>query len=109
MTDTQTRGVVRHLGGEAGHRSFFGGQHSKGRVAALALAFASGIVLTPLIGWPGLLIGGATAGVTLLVTARTHRGSVLERRRRRRRWSARVQAGADAFVPYDEVVWDDAH
>jgi hypothetical protein len=109
MTELHTRGVVRHLGGEAGHRSFFGGQHSKGRVAALAIAFTSGLVLTPLIGWPGLLIGGATAGITLLVTARTHRGSVIERRRRRRRWNARVQAGTDAFVPFDELVWAAAH
>ena len=60
MTDLHTRGVVRHLGGEAGHRSFFGGQHSKGRVVALVFAFAAGLVLTPLIGWPGLLVGGAT-------------------------------------------------
>lgn len=109
MTDTQTRGLVRHLGGESGHRSFFGGQHSKGRVLALALAFASGIILTPLIGWPGLLIGGATAGATLLLTARTHRGSVLERRRRRSRWRARVQSGTDAYVPYDEDLWHQAN
>jgi hypothetical protein len=109
MTDLQTRGVVRHLGGESGHRSFFGGQHSKGRVAALVVAFVSGLVLTPLIGWPGLLVGGATAGITLLVTARTHRGSVLERRRRRRRWRARVQSGTDAFVPFDQAVWDHAN
>jgi hypothetical protein len=109
MTEVQTRGVVRHLGGESGHRSFFGGQHSKSRVAALAVAFVSGIILTPLIGWPGLLVGGALAGGTLLVTARTHRGSVLDRRRRRRRWSVRVRSGTDAFVPYDATVWADAN
>lgn len=109
MTDTEVRGVVRHLGGESGHRSFFGGQHSKGRVVALVLAFLAGIILTPLIGWPGLLIGGSLAGATLLVTARTHRGSVLERHRRKRRWRSRVQSGTDAYVPFGEEVWGLAH
>lgn len=108
MTDTDARGVVRHLGGEAGHRSFFGGQHSRSRVIALGIAFATGIVLTPLIGWPGLLLGGATAGVTLLVTARTHRGSVMERRRRRQRWSDRTRRGTDAFLPFEAVAWEEA-
>lgn len=108
MTDTQARGIVRHLGGESGHRSFFGGQHSRGRVAALAVAFTAGIVLTPLVGWPGLLVGGVMAGATLLLTARTHRGSVLERRRRRSRWRSRLQRGTDAYVPYSDEVWEQA-
>ena len=62
MTDTQARWVVRHHGGESGHRSFFGGQHSRGRVVARIGSFLAGIVLTPLIGWPGLLIGATLAG-----------------------------------------------
>lgn len=109
MTDLESRGVVRHLGGESGHRSFFGGQHSRGRVLALVLAFVASIILTPLIGWPGLLIGGALAGATLLLTARTHRGSVLERHRRRRRWHSRIQGGTDAYLPYEEERWNAAN
>ena len=40
MTQTQTRAIVRHLGGETGHRSFFGGTHSKTRLALLGLVIA---------------------------------------------------------------------
>jgi hypothetical protein len=108
MTDTRTRATVRYLGGETGHRSFFGGTHSRTRIALIGLFIAVGMVLTPLIGWPGLVIGIVGCGVTFLVTARTHRGSIAERRARRSRWSNRVRRGIDAFEPFDVASWDQA-
>lgn len=108
MSTTQTRGVVRHLGGESGHRSFFGGTHSRTRVLFLIIFAVVGMIVTVLAGWPGLLLGLVGAGVTMLVTTKTHRGTIAERSRRRRRWKARVAAGTDAFVPYDVSAWDQA-
>ena len=107
MTDT-SRAVVRYLGGETGHRSFFGGIHSRTRVVMLALFIAAGIVLTPLVGWPGLVVGAVGCGITLLVTARTHRGSVVERRRRSNRWRRRRRAGTHEFAPYSDAAWEEA-
>ncbi|WP_344257666.1 hypothetical protein [Agromyces humatus] len=66
------------------------------------------MIVTILAGWPGLLIGLGGVGVTMLVTAKTHRGTIVERSRRRRRWKARVAAGTDAFEPYDVAAWDQA-
>lgn len=106
MTITPTRSVVRYLGGDSGHRSFFGGTHSKTRVVLLVLFVVVGMIATPLLGWPGLLIGLAGVGITFLVTAKTHRGSIVERRTRRNRWKNRVAAGTDAFVPYEVGGWD---
>ncbi len=37
MTETQTRATVRYLGGETGHRSFFGGTHSRSRIILLGV------------------------------------------------------------------------
>jgi len=107
MTDT-SRAVVRYLGGETGHRSFFGGTHSRTRVVMLALFIAAGIVLTPLVGWPGLAVGAVGCGITLAVTAKTHRGSVIERRRKSRRWRRRSRSGTLAFAPYSDEAWKDA-
>ena len=106
MTMTPTRSVVRFLGGESGHRSFFGGTHSKTRITLLALFVVTGMILTILISWPGLLIGLSGVGITFLVTAKTHRGSIVDRRTRRNRWKHRVAAGTDAFVPYEVGAWD---
>jgi hypothetical protein len=108
MTDTQTRATIRYLGGESGHRSFFGGTHSRSRVGLIALFIVAGMILTPLIGWPGLLVGVVGCGITFLVTTKTHRGSIIERRVRRTRWKSRVQAGTDAFEPYEVGGWDQA-
>ena len=107
MTDT-SRAVVRYLGGETGHRSFFGGTHSRSRVVMLALFITAGIVLTPLVGWPGLAVGALGCGVTLVVTANTHRGSVVARRRKSRRWRERKKAGTLRFAPYSDEAWAQA-
>ena len=63
MSQTQTRAIVRHLGGESGHRSFFGGTHSKTRIALIIGFVVSGMIVTILAGWPGLLIGLGGVGV----------------------------------------------
>jgi len=106
---TDTHGVVRHLGGEAGHRSFFGGAHSRVRLILLGLCITAGLVLTPLLGWVGVAAPAAVAAVVLLLTAQTHRGSILERRRRRARWRDRRRTGTDRFVPFDDDEWNRLH
>lgn len=103
-----SQSYVRYIGGEAGHRSFFGGTHSKGRVAGLGLFFVVGVIGLPSLGWPALLIAVAGAGITLLVTIRTHRGSIADRSRARRRWKLRQQTGTDVFVPYTDEAWEAA-
>ena len=108
MTEIQTSAPVRYLGGETGHRSFFGGTHSRARVLLLGMFIVSGLILTPLIGWPGLVLGVVGSGATFLVTARTHRGTIMERHIRRSRWKQRVSSGVDAFVPYEVAAWDQA-
>jgi hypothetical protein len=106
MTDTQTQAVVRYLGGESGHRSFFGGTHSRTRVILLAVFIVGGMILTPLLGWPGLAIAVAGIGLTLLATAKTYRGSIMDRHRKRARWVTRLRAGTHRFTPYDVGQWD---
>ena len=108
MTQTDTQAAVRYLGGESGHRSFFGGTHSRTRITVIGLFILAGMVLTPLIGWPGLLIAVAGCGGTFVATAKTHRGSIVERRRKRRRWAERQTAGTTTFHPYDVAAWDQA-
>jgi hypothetical protein len=109
MTQTESRAIVRHLGGESGHRSFFGGTHSRTRITLLALFVVSGMILTPLIGWPGLVVALTGVGVTLLVTAGTHRGSLMDRHRKRTRWAARQKAGINRFTPFTVAEWDQLH
>ena len=106
MTDLRTRAVVRYLGGESGHRSFFGGTHSRSRVIFLAASLIFGMVFTPLLGWPALAVAAASCGLTFLVTAKTYRGSIVDRRRKRRRWTKRQHDGTTDFVPYEVGAWD---
>lgn len=106
---TDTHGVVRHLGGEAGHRAFFGGSHSRVRLTLLGLCITAGLVLTPMLGWVGIAAPAVVALIVLLLTAQTHRGSVLERHRRRARWRERRRTGTDRFEPFDEDEWDRLH
>lgn len=96
----------RFIGGEAGHRSFFGGQHSPGRIALIIFFAVLGAVVTILAGAIGLVLALVGVGITMLVTTRTHRGTIAGRVRNRRRWRQRVAAGTDAFVPYDPAEWD---
>jgi len=106
MSDTRAA-YVRYLGGESGHRGFFGGTTSKTRVVLLGVFIVGGMVGMMLgAGLPALIIAVVGVGVTMLATARTHRGTVLERRRKRARWRARLRLGTDAFVPYEVGAWD---
>jgi len=97
---------IRHLGGESGHRSFFGGTSSKGRTIGLAVFIVGGIIGMALTSslWV-LLLAAAGVGVTMLVTARTHRGTILQRRAKRARWRSRQRLGTDVFTPYDDEEW----
>ena len=103
---SDTRGVSRYLGGEAGHRGFFGGSHSKLRIGLVAVFITFGLILTPLLGWPAIVVAVAGAGVVMLLTARTHRGTILERRTNRARWRSRQRLGTTEFTPYEVGAWD---
>lgn len=103
---TATQGVTRYLGGEAGHRSFFGGTHSKSRIAFVSIFMTAGLILTPIFGWPAIVLAVSGSGLAFALTARTHRGSILERRTKRSRWRARQRVGSTQFVPYEVGEWD---
>ena len=112
MTDTSgqeltSSGIERQIGGERAHRGFFGGTQPPGRIAALAVAFLTMLILTPILGVWGVVIA-VTFGVTaILVTQRTHRGSFIDRRTRRRRWAIRRRTGTDHYLPFQQDQWDD--
>jgi len=98
---------LRYVGGESGHRSFFGGTQSKSRIIGLTIFILGGMI--------GMLVGGGLwalgialvgIGVVFIVTMRTHNGTIQERRRKRRRWAARQRLGTDVFVPYNLAGWD---
>lgn len=103
---SESRMVTGALGGDSGHRAFFGGQGSKTRTAMLGVVIVAGLIGTLLVGWPALAGAGIAAAITLAVTTRTHTGTVLQRRTKRSRWRARGRLGTDRFVPYDPATWE---
>ncbi|GAA0989990.1 SCO6880 family protein [Subtercola frigoramans] len=107
MSDSS--GVTRYLGGEAGHRSFFGGTRNKTRITLVGSFLLFGLVFTPVLGWPAIVIALVGVGVVFALTAQTHRGSILERRKKRARWRSRSRLGTNRFVPYDVGGWDQLH
>ena len=104
MSEPET--LVRYLGGEDAHRAFFGGTGQRTRNLMLAICVVGGLIATPLIGWLGLAVPAVAAGVVFVATLRTHRGSLLERRRARARWRARGRSGGDRYTPFDVAAWD---
>ncbi|EIC06679.1 hypothetical protein OR221_3203 [Microbacterium laevaniformans OR221] len=101
MSDTQQpeRGVFI-LGGEGSHRGLFGTQNKTrawGTVAIIAL----GMVFTPSFGWVAIVAAVLAVGVLIVVSSGTHNGSILERRRRQRRYRTARQSHADEYIPYD--------
>ena len=108
MSDVQEqRTHLRWVGGEAGHRSFFGGTHSKTRVTGIAIFIVGGMLGMVLGGGlPLLAVALVGIGLTMLVTQRTHNGTIQERRRKRSRWAARKRLGTNVFVPYNVAGWD---
>lgn len=107
MTETISANPgARHIGGESGHRSFFGGTQSKTRMGFLAVCFIAMLVLTPFAGIWGLAVGVVGGAATLLLTQRTHRGSILERRIKRARWRTRLRDGSHIYEPYEVAEWD---
>jgi len=108
MSDVkQAPSTVRYLGGEGGHRGFFGGTASKGRSIALAIIVVSGMVGMIVVqqAWV-LLVAVLAGGLTFLLTMKTHRGSLIQRRQKRSRWKARQRLGTDVFTPYDDEAWE---
>lgn len=93
------------LGGEGAHRGFFGAGVSRERLIGIGLVIVVTMIFTPAFGGWIIALGLALVLVIFVVTMGTHRGSILERRRRRQRWKARMAAGTDQFIPYDEPRW----
>ncbi|UKA56703.1 hypothetical protein LFT45_22785 (plasmid) [Arthrobacter sp. FW305-BF8] len=100
--------ATRFIGGESGHRSFFGGIKSTSQLIGLGGCLLIGFFGMMFTGWPGLVAGVLSGVVVYLLTASTHRGSYWERRKRRARWKERQKAGTDRFIPYSTAVWDEA-
>lgn len=90
---------TRILGGEGGHRGFFGGSHGRTRTVGLIVVAIGGAVLTIALQGVGLLVTVLAAAVVFLATIRTHRGSPLARWQASRRWRERVRRGTVNFAP----------
>lgn len=95
-----------YLGGEGAHRGFFGGRVSRERTIGIGTALLVTMFFTPIFGAWVIALGLVVIVAIFLFTMNTHRGSILERRRRRQRWKARRLAGTDRFIPYDAGRWD---
>lgn len=100
--------VGRFIGGEAGHRGFFGGTKGGPRTVGLLVSAGAGLVMVMYWGAPGLILGAVACVLVYVATMTTHRGSLLERYIKRSRWKYRVKTGTDRFEPYTELAWDDA-
>ncbi|MFD1506695.1 hypothetical protein FE374_15090 [Georgenia yuyongxinii] len=95
------------LGGESGHRSFFGGSVPHSRLIALLVAAIAAMILTITLGTAGFAVGAAVVLVAWLVSSPTVHGSLLERWVARRRWRERLRTGTAAFAPFDQARWDE--
>lgn len=102
MSDTEVdpRSVFV-LGGEGGHRSFWG-RNSKARGWGTVILLGVGAVFTPALGW--WAIAGTVVAVLVLIvaTSATDNGTIIERRRRRRRHKLAQRTHADDFIPYSQ-------
>ena len=90
--------VGRFIGGEAGHRGFFGGTKGGPRTVGLLVSAGAGLVMVMYWGAPGLILGAVACVLVYVATMTTHRGSLLERYVKRSRWKYRVKTGTDRPV-----------
>lgn len=100
--------TTRVLGGESGHRSFFGGTGSRPRMVGLVFFFVVGFLGVMNFGFWGLLLGVLGCGVVLAMTTNTHQGTVLDRRTDRIRIKARAKDGTDKYEPFTPQAWENA-
>lgn len=100
--------ISRDVGGEAGHRGFFGGTGNKTRTWLLLACGLVFLFTAPTMGTAGIILPAVAAAAVFLLTAGTHRGSILDRHRRAARWRDRQRCGTDRYTPYDVAAWDQA-
>lgn len=100
--------ATRFIGGEAGHRSVFGGTRSKPQVIGYTATMLVGVLGVMFFGWRGLAAGVVLGIAVFFATTTTANDSYWERRKRRNRWKARKAAGTDRFIPYTEEAWAQA-
>lgn len=108
MSDTierQQDAGIRTLGGEAGHRGLFA-IASRGRAWGIIVTVIVGMTLTPYLKLGAILGTLAVVGLIVILTAGTHNGSIVDRRRRKSRWKQRQKTGTDHFIPYDAARWE---
>lgn len=95
------------IAGEAAKRGLFGGTTGKVRPALLAVVLLiSAFLLVSGAGLWGIVVALFGSVGALLVTQRTDRGSILERRTKAVRWKDRQRRGVVRFEPYDQAQWD---
>lgn len=95
-----------YLGGEGAHRGFFGGGVSRERSIGILVVVGIAMFLTPSLSIWVIAVAVVLIALIILATMNTHRGSLLERRRRRQRWKERRRSMTDRFIPYDAARWD---
>lgn len=94
--------ITRTLGGESSARGLLGGSVNRPRSAGLAGVFVIGLVVTLYGRLLGLLISLAAAGLVIVITSRTHNGSVWSRVQRYLWWRERTKRGLRDFHPITE-------
>lgn len=100
--------ATRFIGGEAGHRSVFGGTRSKPQVIGYSATMLIGVLGVMFFGWRGLAAGVLLGLVVYFSTTTTSNGSYWDRRKRRNRWKTRKATGTDRFTPYTDQAWTQA-
>ncbi len=100
--------ATRFIGGEAGHRSVFGGTRTKPQIIGYSITLLVGVMGVMFFGWRGLAAGVVLGVAVYFTTTDTSNGSYWERRKRRNRWKGRKAAGTDRFIPYTDQAWAQA-
>lgn len=100
MSEQERERGVYILGGEGAHRGFWGTKN-KSRGWGTVLIIAVGMIFTPALGWVAIIAAAIGVAVLVLLTSGTHNGSIIERRRRRKRHQDAQRGHADEYIPYD--------
>lgn len=92
------------IGGDSAHRGLFGRSTVRSRVMMVVVPVA--LIIAALGETPGLWVAAILVVLTLLLTASTPRGTIVDRGVRWWRWRSKVGAGLTRFVPFDEAQWE---
>lgn len=93
------------LGGESGHRGFFGAGQSPTRIKLLFASLVLSLILM-LVNPMFIFLGIIFTAVSFVTTMTTSNGTVLDRMASHRRVREHRRNGTGAFQPFDEAAWE---